>query len=227
MVRSVLLDQRLLPHQTVYLTCTSDAEVAVAIRDMAVRGAPAIGVAAAYAIVLAAGHHQADLETQQRALRSADALLRAARPTAVNLTWALDRMQQRWQSAWNCSPSAVYVALLAESAGHRRGGHSRQPPNRVERAAADTRRCRASSITATPAAWRRSTMALRWASFARRTSMASACTFTWMKHARACKGRGLTAWELAQLGISHTVVVDGAAGYLMQNVGVDLLRGGM
>lgn len=80
----VMLDQRLLPGQEVWLTLTRWEEVRDAIRDMAVRGAPAIGVAAGYAMALAA-QQGADLAEAQRGLA-------ASRPTAVNLFWALDRM---------------------------------------------------------------------------------------------------------------------------------------
>jgi methylthioribose-1-phosphate isomerase len=80
-----LLDQRRLPFEETYLDCLAAADVVQAIRDLAVRGAPAIGIAAAWGVVLAA---QADLAS----LDAAIAKLRAARPTAVNLMWALDRM---------------------------------------------------------------------------------------------------------------------------------------
>jgi len=80
-----LLDQRELPHREVWLELRTSGEVAAAIRDMAVRGAPAIGIAAAYGMALAV-HHGEDLA-------AADAVLRASRPTAVNLFWALDRLK--------------------------------------------------------------------------------------------------------------------------------------
>ena len=94
-VRSVLwrgdrlrmLDQRKLPFAEDYIDCTTPEEVAQAIRDLVVRGAPAIGIAAAWGVVLAAQRGRA-------AIDAALPLLRAARPTAVNLMWALDRMQQ-------------------------------------------------------------------------------------------------------------------------------------
>lgn len=81
-----LLDQRRLPFEEVFVDCRSAAEVAQAIRDLAVRGAPAIGIAAAWGVVLAAQQDPATLD-------QAMATLRASRPTAVNLMWALDRMQ--------------------------------------------------------------------------------------------------------------------------------------
>ena len=80
----VLLDQRVLPGDVVEVRCGTAAEVADAIRTMVVRGAPAIGVAAAYGIALAAKRGED--------LAAADAVLRASRPTAVNLAWALDEM---------------------------------------------------------------------------------------------------------------------------------------
>ena len=82
--RVVLLDQRRLPDEEVELECRSAAEVAEAIRSLAIRGAPAIGVAAAYGYALAAEAGE-DLAKAER-------VLRASRPTAVNLGWALDRM---------------------------------------------------------------------------------------------------------------------------------------
>ena len=80
-----LLDQRRLPFEETYVDCLTSADVVEAIRDLAVRGAPAIGIAAAWGVVLAAQDDIAHLD-------AAIAKLRAARPTAVNLMWALDRM---------------------------------------------------------------------------------------------------------------------------------------
>lgn len=82
-----LLDQRLLPREERWMDCRTAAEVTQAIRDLVVRGAPAIGIAAAWGVVLAA--------QQGEPLDPALAMLRAARPTAVNLMWALDRMKKR------------------------------------------------------------------------------------------------------------------------------------
>src|SRR3954447_13324857 len=81
----VFLDQRRLPLEEVDVRCTGSAAVAEAIRTMVVRGAPAIGVAAAYAVALAA--------EQGEDLDAADRVLRESRPTAVNLGWALDEMR--------------------------------------------------------------------------------------------------------------------------------------
>ncbi|HVH43719.1 MAG TPA: S-methyl-5-thioribose-1-phosphate isomerase [Labilithrix sp.] len=90
--RVVLLDQRKLPSIERYEYYTRADEVAQAIRDMVVRGAPAIGVTAAYGMVAAAASARGDAAAFMAAMKAADAVLRAARPTAVNLAWALDRM---------------------------------------------------------------------------------------------------------------------------------------
>ncbi|MFC4526527.1 S-methyl-5-thioribose-1-phosphate isomerase [Dyella halodurans] len=82
-----LLDQRLLPQEEHWIDCASAAQVTQAIKDLAVRGAPAIGIAAAWGVVLGA--------RQGESLDAVLAMLRAARPTAVNLMWALDRMKAR------------------------------------------------------------------------------------------------------------------------------------
>ena len=79
------IDQTKLPNEEVYVTCTTYQQVADVIRNMVVRGAPAIGCVAAYAVVLAA---------RQKDLKKAYAGLLAARPTAVNLRWAIERMRQ-------------------------------------------------------------------------------------------------------------------------------------
>ena len=81
----VLLDQRLLPLEEVEVRCETVSALAEAIEQMVVRGAPAIGVAAAYGIALAASRGED--------LNEADRVLRASRPTAVNLAWALDEMR--------------------------------------------------------------------------------------------------------------------------------------
>ena len=94
-----MLDQRVLPTRVEWLKFSSAEEVAKGIRDMVVRGAPAIGIAAAYGMALAALHHDDMLE--------ADLVLRQSRPTAVNLFWALDRIK-------NLS-SSTFEAILVEA----------------------------------------------------------------------------------------------------------------
>lgn len=96
-----LLDQRRLPHEERWIDCFDAAQVTQAIRDLAVRGAPAIGIAAAWGVAMAA--------QQDAAMAEVLAMLRAARPTAVNLMWALDRMKKR------IAAGADAAALLHEA----------------------------------------------------------------------------------------------------------------
>lgn len=93
--RVVLLDQRKLPQLERYEYYGRVEEIAQAIRDMVVRGAPAIGITAAYGVASAAIQARGDAPSFLAAMDAADALLRAARPTAVNLAWALDRMRHK------------------------------------------------------------------------------------------------------------------------------------
>jgi len=90
-----LLDQRVLPFEENWIACDSAAGVADAIRSMVVRGAPAIGITAAYAVVLAARTRIAEGGDWRAALEADLMLLAESRPTAVNLSWALDRMRDR------------------------------------------------------------------------------------------------------------------------------------
>jgi len=108
-----LLDQRLLPSREVWLTLTKAPEIALAIRDMAVRGAPAIGVAAGYgaAFALRSGAPAPAVERFETARR----LLAATRPTAVNLFAALDRMAARFSRESEGSDAAVEAALVEEA----------------------------------------------------------------------------------------------------------------
>ena len=90
----LLLDQRLLPAEETYIRCETADAVASAIRDMVVRGAPAIGISAAYGVVLAARAARDAGDQWTKQLEPAFAALAASRPTAVNLFWALDRMRE-------------------------------------------------------------------------------------------------------------------------------------
>jgi len=107
-----LLDQRKLPHEQIFLTFDDAAEVAQAIRDMVVRGAPAIGIAAAYAVVLAAkAAYEQNPQRWHSLIQPALQQLALARPTAVNLMWALQRMESNFA---HISDDPVPI-LLAEA----------------------------------------------------------------------------------------------------------------
>ncbi|HNU67700.1 MAG TPA: S-methyl-5-thioribose-1-phosphate isomerase [Myxococcota bacterium] len=108
-----MLDQRLLPHREVFLEYHDAAGVAGGISDMVVRGAPAIGIAAAYGIALEA-FKAPDSELFQDIGRAA-AILMASRPTAVNLAWAVNRMVRTAGEAGQMRPQAIRARLLAEA----------------------------------------------------------------------------------------------------------------
>jgi len=111
-----MIDQRILPATFIYLQFDSAASVAEGIRSMVVRGAPAIGVAAAYGVALEALRLLAVTdESFQRGMNEGFNTLAQSRPTAVNLFWALARMKQVWQSVSNESNMQVAMRLLAEA----------------------------------------------------------------------------------------------------------------
>ncbi|HVV59728.1 MAG TPA: S-methyl-5-thioribose-1-phosphate isomerase [Gaiellaceae bacterium] len=194
----VLLDQRLLPQQEVDVRCRTAAEVAEAIRTMVVRGAPAIGVAAAYGIALAAERGE-DLE-------AADAVLRASRPTAVNLAWALDEMRDDPSPEHARRIHADEVRRCREMAAHT-----------AELLAPGTRaltHCNAgglatggygSAVGALLTAWERGLLEQVWVDETR----------------PLLQGARLTAWELETAGIPHAVIADSAAASLMAAGDVD------
>ena len=106
----VMLDQRRLPAEEVYVTCRDYREVAEAIRTMVIRGAPAIGVAAAMGVAL--GVRQADPSRLDEEFEEICRTLAATRPTAVNLFWAIERMRRVYEGARGGSFGAVQATLL-------------------------------------------------------------------------------------------------------------------
>ena len=112
-----LLDQRLLPEQTVYLKLKTPEDVWEAIRELKVRGAPAIGIAAAYGVVLGAAGFAGTVEQLAAEVRRHAEYLATSRPTAVNLFWALDRMKARAQAlAESGVPTEQAIAALLDEA---------------------------------------------------------------------------------------------------------------
>jgi methylthioribose-1-phosphate isomerase len=194
----VLLDQRRLPDEEVELQCTSVAEVVEAIRTLAIRGAPAIGVAAGYALALAAERGE-DLD-------AAAAALAASRPTAVNLVWALEQLRDEptpararalhAQEVERCRAMAANAAELfgpgtralthCNAGGLATGGYG-------------------SAVGALRAAWERGLL-----------------EHVWVDETRPLlQGARLTAWELETAGIPHAVIADAAAASLMAAGDVD------
>jgi methylthioribose-1-phosphate isomerase len=196
--RVVFLDQRRLPLEEVEVDCRSAAEVAEAIKTMVVRGAPAIGIAAAYGYAYAVAHGE-DAD-------SADRVLRESRPTAVNLAWALDQMRSdpsyeharrlHADEVGRCRAMAAHTAGLL-SAGTRALTHCN--------AGGLATGGYGSAVGALLAAWERGLL-----------------EHVWVDETRPLlQGARLTAWELEEGAIPHTVIADSAAASLMAAGEVD------
>ena len=111
----VMLDQRLLPGEVTYHRYRKPDEVAQAIRNMVVRGAPAIGIAAAYALAMVARDEQGDAKMFLVANGTAGRILNATRPTAVNLAWAIARMSRKAGEVCDLAPESRYQGMLEEA----------------------------------------------------------------------------------------------------------------
>ena len=213
----ILLDQRRLPQTIEYVALRSSREVAMAIRDMVVRGAPAIGCAAAYGLALAAREASAaPAEDAERVFAEAHALLLASRPTAVNLAWALRRLSLLREElrALEAGPEAQAAALLEEAAALARedlaacraiGAHGAAL---VPDGLGIVTHCNAGALAT--AGYGTALGVVRSALAAKKRCDIYACeTRPWLQGAR------LTAWELLQEGIPVTLLADGAAAALL------------
>jgi methylthioribose-1-phosphate isomerase len=198
--RVVLLDQRRLPDAVVELECRTADDVAEAIRTLAVRGAPAIGVAAAYGLALAA--------LRGEDLAEAERVLAASRPTAVNLFWALAHMRDdptperaralHREEVDRCKRMSAHAAELfgvgtralthCNAGGLATGGYG-------------------SAVGALRAAWERGLLERVLVDETR----------------PLLQGSRLTAWELETVGIPHAVIADSAAASMMARGEVDLI----
>nr|WP_245932496.1 S-methyl-5-thioribose-1-phosphate isomerase [Isoalcanivorax indicus] len=205
-----LLDQRLLPAETHWHRYDDADGVAQAIRDMVVRGAPAIGIAAAYGIVLAA--RQLGDNADPDRLRPAFATLAASRPTAVNLFWALDRMRE---AAATLQGQALIQALddtacrihqddLAMNQRLAAFGVGLLPEGGVIYT-----HCNTGALATGGHGTALGVIRSAWAAGRIRGVIAGE-TRPWLQGSR------LTSWELMQDRIPVTLVVDSAAGHLMQ-----------
>jgi methylthioribose-1-phosphate isomerase len=193
--RLELLDQRLLPDKKVYVVCRTAEQVAKAIRDMVVRGAPAIGVAAAYGVVLGKG------------AAKAYEVLRASRPTAVNLFWALERMKRA--SAPEAEARAIYEEDLAANRALGERGAELIP----ERARVMTH-CNTGALAT---AGHGTALGVVRSAKGKKVSVIACETRPYLQGAR------LTAWECLQEGIPCTLITDNMAGHLMSCGEVDVV----
>ena len=216
-----VIDQRALPHAYVTARIADADAAALAIRKMMVRGAPLIGVAGAYGLALAL-----DRDASDAALAKAHAALDSARPTAMNLRWALDRVRkvvlslpvaERAAAAWreadaiadedvaiNRAIGVHGLELLREIARGRSG-----PVNVMTH-------CNAGALAT--CGWGTATAPLFLA------HAEGLPVHVWISETRPrLQGANLTAWEMGQRGIPHTVFVDAASGLLLRRGDVDLV----
>ncbi len=196
----VLLDQRRLPDDVVEVRCTSAMDVADAIRTMVVRGAPAIGVAAAYGLALAALRGD-DLAEAERVLAS-------SRPTAVNLPWALAQMREE--------PTPERARVLHEDEVDRCRRMAAHAAELFEPGTRALTHCNAGGLAT--GGYGSAVGALRAA--AERGLLERVLVD---ETRPLLQGARLTAWELEQADIPHAVIADSAAGSLMARGEVDLV----
>jgi methylthioribose-1-phosphate isomerase len=193
-----LLDQRLLPREVRWVTCSDAHEVAVAIRDMIVRGAPAIGVSAAFGVALAA---QRDDDVD-----AAAAELRASRPTAVNLMWALDRMLAAREAGRDLTAEAESMFREDVEANKRIG---RFGAELLGESVTVLTHCNAGALAT--AGYGTALGVIRAAvEGGKRVAVFADETRPYLQGAR------LTAWELKQENIDVTLITDSMAGHFFQ-----------
>jgi len=213
----VLLDQRGLPEKIVYLRLSTVEEVADAIRNMVVRGAPAIGIAAAYGFVLALSDvikkHGDDW---QRVFDEKISLLRAARPTAVNLLWALERMYNTLQHAKDDPVSAIlneaHAIYREDLEANLSMGHS--GADFLENSIGVMTHCNTGSLAT--GGYGTALGVIRSAYNRYQLGNIYVCeTRPWLQGSR------LTAWELVQDNIPATLIADSTAASLMQQHKID------
>jgi len=215
------IDQTMLPHRyaTIHLSTVEDA--ARAIRTMQVRGAPLIGAAAAYGMALAARQDASDA-----ALERAYAALLATRPTAVNLKWALDEMMaslrnrtrdQRVAAAYQRAQEVADEDVEINAAIGRHG------LKLIEEIAEEKSGAPVNVLTHCNAGW---LATVDWGTATSAIYQAhdkGIPVHVWVDETRPRnQGAALTAWELGQHGVAHTVIPDNTGGHLMQHGDVDI-----
>ena len=212
-----VLDQRLLPRQLQHLNCRNAEDVADAIKVLAVRGAPAIGIAGAYGVVLAARNVSADSGLQVLEMIRQDLdMLEQARPTAVNLRWAVQRMRAAlaalgtdWRQGLEREALAIQSEDLAANQAMGRMGALCLPEG-----ARVLTHCNTGSL-ATAGFGTALGVIRAGVSMGRIAKVYASETRPWLQGSR------LTVWELLQDGIEATLVVDSASAYLMQQGKLD------
>jgi methylthioribose-1-phosphate isomerase len=213
-----VLDQAALPYAVRWLRLGELQDVARAIRDMHVRGAPLIGATAAYGVAIA-------LRRDPGALDRAIDVLGATRPTAINLRWALDTMRHRLAEVPTADRTSAAFAAAAEiceadvACCEAIGGHGL---GLIRAAAAKANGRPVHILTHCNAGW---LATVDWGTALApiyKAFEAGISVHVWVDETRPRNQGMLTAWELAQHGVPHTVIADNAGGHLMQQGEVDL-----
>jgi methylthioribose-1-phosphate isomerase len=211
----VMLDQRALPRDVHYHRYTKPDQVADAIRSMVVRGAPAIGIAAAYALVLVALHERGDAKMFLVANGMAGRILNGTRPTAVNLAWAIARMSRKAGEVAELGPEERYAGMLAEAeaihredvaACRRMGALGAED---VPEGAVILTHCNAGALATGGYG---TALGVIRAAHAQGKSIRVLADET----RPYLQGARLTAWELHQDGIPVEVITDNMAGHFLQ-----------
>ena len=225
----LLIDQRRLPHELIEFEVRSAPDATWAIRHMVVRGAPAIGQVAAMGLALTARLARKSKPYARRAtLRGAARALSSARPTAVNLRWAIDRLMARYEEVGELSDDgeAIAAALRAEADAivlEATTDHGRlaefglaELPEPLDHPIRILTHCNTG-----PLACGQYGTAL---GIVQAAHHAERPVHVWVDETRPyLQGARLTAWELAQAGVPHTLIADVAAGHLMARGEVDAI----
>lgn len=218
-----MIDQRKLPREFVIVQLTDYREVAWAIREMVVRGAPAIGAAAAFGLALCAQSSQAKTRAELLAdLEQAADTLRKTRPTAANLPWAVERMLEQARNAPHNQAKEIVDTLVAEAQriadedveiNKRMAAHGAEL---IEDGYNILTHCNTGALA---------TVDYGTALGAIRTAHEQGKRLhVWVTETRPrLQGARLTAWELMHYGIPMTLIADNAAGHLMRTGQVDLV----
>jgi len=215
-----LLDQTVLPGETLYIDCSDPASVWQAIKRLAVRGAPAIGVAAAYGMVVAAqGVNDSDFQAE---LDAAGEFLISSRPTAVNLEWAVNRLLVLARESADRSPNSIRRILLAEAVAiHAEDAGmcmaiGRSAAGLIQKASGVLTHCNAGALA---------TGGIGTATAGMYVAHALGHKFTvYCDETRPLlQGSRLTAWELNQAGIDAVVITDNMSAQVMRERRVDMV----
>ena len=217
----VLLDQTVLPSEVTYLTCRDVETVAAAIEDLKVRGAPAIGIAAAYGVVLGALQAMSEAPADfRRQVRGAIARLERTRPTAVNLFWALEQMRHIVDAGAGRSNQELYAGLLV--AAERIFAEDRAICRRLGRHGAELLKDGQTALTHCNAG------SLATADYGTALGVIyAACEQNKQIKVFAdetrplLQGARLTAWELKESGVDVTLICDNMAATVMRQKKVD------